>query len=506
MSADHALLVHGHSAEIEYPDPDHIDSIVRERHYIRVQGKPSTTNWLHFAIPTAVIVDDYRMEPISILFRYRTNDGGSVKAVHVYDGETRIATEDNPTDEDEPDDNGWRRIKVEIDMVYGDDEKVKRLRWGIGISIFIQFGAQGGQMEFASAGCDFRFAKRVSSQRLRISTNKRASLEFPYRSNMPIDVPNDAIKRILISQHGNGGDAEVYLRNGMVAASKANAMNSTLIIAPQFISSDEYYGNFPADLLHWDRGRAYGRESVERDRNCDGVPESGTLSSFTVMDTLLERVSRQSLFPNLNIIVLAGQSNGGQFINRYAATSRFEQDVATPRGIHMRYVVMNPGGYLYFNEDRAKPNTTNEFEEPTDCSGYDNWPLGLANLDNLGDVLAYPKRVGAQAIREQYPGRDVIYLNGADDNEQNMVQNCEDALQGDGRLEKGEIYFSYLQHYFGDALQHKRYVVAGVGHSGLKTMISNEGLEALFGPVTGYDLSYVSLIAWIYRFFRFRNR
>jgi hypothetical protein len=476
MSIDHALWVHGHSAEIEYPD--RLASMAQKGYHVRIEGNPSTTNWLHFAVPTAVIVDDYRMQPRSILFRYKTDDGGSVEAVHVYDGETRIATDDSPTGTVDAD--GWTRIRVHVD---GDE--ILAVRWGIGISIKMRFGMNGGRLEFESAGCDFESANRVSCQRLRISTDKKHSLEFPYRSNMPTDVPNDAIERILISKHGTGGNAELYLRNGLAAAGLvAGALDNTLIIAPQFIYSREYYGRFPADLLHWDGGRAYGAESTERDRNCDGVPESGTLSSFTVMDTLLERVSRQGLFPNLKTIVLAGQSNGGQFVNRYAATSRFEQEVAAPRRIHMRYVVMNPGSYLYFNGERAVPGETGVFEVPDGCEGYDDWPYGLADLGHAGGGWAYPKRVGARAIRDQYPGRDVIYLIGALDTEVERDPHCKDALQGRHRLEKSEIYFNYLQHYFGSALQHERHVVTGVGHSGHGTMTSAEGLAALFGPVT----------------------
>ena len=94
MSIDHALWVHGHSAEIEYPD--RVASIVRKGYYVRVEGNPSTTNWLHIAVPTAVIVDDARMRPMNVQFRYKAADGGSVGAVHAYDGERRIAAEESP--------------------------------------------------------------------------------------------------------------------------------------------------------------------------------------------------------------------------------------------------------------------------------------------------------------------------------------------------------------------------------------------------------------------------
>ena len=137
----------------------------------------------------------------------------------MYDGETKIATDDSPTGE--VDTEGWTRIRVGVDL-----DEILSVRWGIGISIKLRFGRHGGRLEFESAGCDFEYANRVCSQRLRISTNKRCSLEFPYRSNMPIDVPNAAIERILISQHGTGGNAELYRRNGLAAADQAGALAS----------------------------------------------------------------------------------------------------------------------------------------------------------------------------------------------------------------------------------------------------------------------------------------
>jgi hypothetical protein len=143
MSINHALWVHGHSAEIEFPD--RVDSMVQKGNRVCIQGNPSTTNWLHFAVPTVVIIDDRRMRPMNILFRYKTDGGGSVEDVHVYDGENKIAADDNPTSSADPD--GWILVRVGLDH-----DKVLKVSWGIGISIGLQFGTHGGLLEFESAG------------------------------------------------------------------------------------------------------------------------------------------------------------------------------------------------------------------------------------------------------------------------------------------------------------------------------------------------------------------
>lgn len=496
MSIDHALWVHGHSAEIEYPD--RVASIVQKGYCVRVQGNPSTTNWLHFAVPTAVIVDDSRMRPLSILFRYRADGGGSVEAVHVYDGERKIATDESPTDT--VDSDGWTRIRVGVNL-----DEILSVDWGIGISIKLRFGSEGGQLEFESAGCDFEFANRVGPQRLQIYT-KKAPMEFPYHSSLPIDVPNEAIERIVISLHGTGANADLYLSNGLAATKAAadtgvdnRALNNTLIIAPQFISTNEYYRKLVPNILHWNGGRASSSESVERDLDGDGIPDSGTLSSFTVMDTLLERVCRRSLFPNLMIVVIAGHSNGGRFMARYAAASRFEQEVATPRDIHVRYLVMGSGSYLYMGERRQV------FEDDTylTAAHSDDWRDTIVNLEDfstvcdegaerfndwpwgLNDLWPYPAQVGAEQIRNQFGSRDVHYLVGErDPNLSASFTFCQERVQGRDTLAKTLLYYRHLEQLYEADLRHTLHVVPNVGHSGRGEMTSPQGLAALFGPVT----------------------
>lgn len=503
MSIDHALWVHGHSADIEYPD--RIVSMVQKGYYVRIQGNPSTTNWLHFAIPTPVIVDDQRIRPLSMLFRYKTDGGGSVEAVHLYDGETQIAADDSPTGTVESD--GWTRIKVDVNL-----DEILSVNWGIGISIKLRFGSAGGQLEFESAGCDFEFANRVGPHRLQIYT-KKAPMEFPYHSSRPIDVPNESIERIIISLHGTGANADLYLSNGLAATRAAadtgvdhRALSNTLIIAPQFMSANEYwdYRRLAPNILHWNGGRASSAESVERDLNGDGIADSGTLSSFTAMDVLLERVCRRSLFPNLRIVVVAGHSNGGRFMGCYAATSRFEQEAATPRGIHVRYLVMGSGSYLYMDDRRLAfegdtyltaahsddwRDTVVDLEDfstvcAEDPDKFNDWPWGLTiPMGNGNPLWPYPTQVGAERIRSQFGSRDVHYVVGELDLLPSFT-NCPERVQGQDTLAKTLLYYRHLEQFYGPDLRHHLHVIPNVGHSGRGEMMSSQGLAALFGPIT----------------------
>ena len=82
----YASWTHGHSMEIEYPD--RMASAIRRGYAYQVEGKPGTTNWFHFAIPTPVIINDVRLQVASIMLRMTTGSIDSfVRDVHIYDGE-----------------------------------------------------------------------------------------------------------------------------------------------------------------------------------------------------------------------------------------------------------------------------------------------------------------------------------------------------------------------------------------------------------------------------------
>ena len=149
MALAHAMWVHGHSMQIEYPD--RLYSIKRRGMYIRVDAKANTTNWFHFAIPTPVIVNDNRLRADSVMVRFRMGSAepdGWVNAIHVWDGERNIARHNDlhiaPTRWE------WPRFDVPGNP---------NIRWGLGISIGVAFSVSPGQadrrMEFSSAGCDF---------------------------------------------------------------------------------------------------------------------------------------------------------------------------------------------------------------------------------------------------------------------------------------------------------------------------------------------------------------
>jgi hypothetical protein len=140
----HAQWAHGTSMQVEYPD--RLERVTRAGFYTYLYGKPNTTNWFHFAIPTPVIVDSKRLKIVCAILRFRTfSTNAIVKHVHIYDGYNKIASHDDVNLSG----NNWFKK-------YGVAHK-PFIYWGLGISIGVAFKAGTiGQrrMDFVSAGCD----------------------------------------------------------------------------------------------------------------------------------------------------------------------------------------------------------------------------------------------------------------------------------------------------------------------------------------------------------------
>ncbi len=140
----HAMWIHGHSIQIEYPD--RISKIWRAGFFAHIEGKAGTNNWFHFAIPTPVIVDSRRLRVGSVLLVFRTKSAdAAVNSIHVYDGDRKIVEY-----------NGLN-LTGELGMRRFDVPAHPSVVTGVGISIGVGFGVEmmSHCMEFIAAGCDF---------------------------------------------------------------------------------------------------------------------------------------------------------------------------------------------------------------------------------------------------------------------------------------------------------------------------------------------------------------
>jgi Carboxypeptidase regulatory-like domain len=290
-----------------------------------------------------------------------------------------------------------------------------------------------------------------------------AGLTLPICTTASLTQRNESIRRAIIvvapAETNTGGSVPG-------AASLAGLAGETIVVAPTFREA-------PSDpnVLYWGGGWRFGDLSV----NGPGV------SSFQIVDDLVDQLADPALFPNLQYLVVTGFSAGGQFTNRYAAFSPKQQQIEqlTNYRIRFRYVVGAPSIYVYMDPYRWDP-AAQAFGLPSDpaCTG-DWYPYGLVRTGIGG---AYLGGVSDEQVRTQYALRQVFYLVGAEDNQRDaaLVTSCEADLQGMNRLERAQLYQRHIAFFFGaSAPLHSLVVVPGIGHSDA-VYTSALGLPTLF--------------------------
>lgn len=337
--------------------------------------------------------------------------------------------------------------------------------------------------QIGTAQIDVIGAKKIN---LDIETN---SMKVPYYSNYLIDETNEDVKSAVIVIHGTNRNADDYFETLTTAAAmRPGKTDSTIIIAPQFlIEEDIDFHNLDEDHLYWSnsgwKSGSYSRDEVSN-------PRPARISSFAVIDTILLRLNNNC--PNLSSIIITGHSAGGQFTNRYAATTPMANIICEQFETSIKFIIANPSSYVYLDSRRKVAGTIDQFAPPdNDCPGYNEWKYGLNNL------YTYPANVGVNYIRENYGKRNVVYLLGENDNNPNSSDldiSCEAMLQGIHRLERGSVYFNYLIDFYGNDIlnKHSLDTVPEVGHDNFGIYTSSIGLFHLFESKADFCINHLS--------------
>lgn len=333
--------------------------------------------------------------------------------------------------------------------------------------------------------CTSAEAAEIASKRYPIEVDGLKTY-LPYESSHDLFVKNESIVRLIYSIHSASYNAKAYFDNAIALVNKVpKEKDKTLVIAPHILPKG-YLGNSErSNILYWEFpafwGTSRGMFNTERVR----------ISSYEVTDRILEEVVAGGNFPNLKTIIILGHSAGGQMVNRYAASGMFETKVARPRGIEVRYIVMAPSSYLYFNRERVVKGTLRKFSVPKRVpDNYNNWGYGL------GTMFTFHKKfkITPEMIINRYPSKKILYLVGSKDNDENessLDKKPPAMLQGRHRRERGIIYYNYLVHFFGEKVkktQHFR-VARGVGHSGRALMLSGQAVRFVFASDFKRDIS-----------------
>ncbi len=330
------------------------------------------------------------------------------------------------------------------------------------LALTIAMPASGHSAESARQAVD-----EVAHSAVRVTTAAGTGL-LPIYVSSDLSKPQPQITRAIIIFHGVKRNAATYFRSANEAVDSAGkAGRGTIVLAPQFlIEEDATAFHLASAILRW---RHPQWES--------GSDASGPtpISSFDAIDAVLAQLADRSHFPNLQQVVLAGHSGGGQVLQRYAVVGRGEAALGKV-GVRVRYVVANPSSYVYFSDDR--PVSTSSFTQYSgSCKSFNHWKYGTV------EPPSYVGRNSFADMEESYARRDVIYLLGTADTDPHhpdLDVSCEAEVEGPNRLARGTAYFAYMKGRHPDTFSQRLWKVPGVAHDERGIFHSSCGMEALF--------------------------
>lgn len=310
--------------------------------------------------------------------------------------------------------------------------------------------------------------KAVGDQRIAVKTAEGAGV-IPVYSDHKIDATAPDVRRVLIIVHGILRNADVYFATGQkIVQNAGDAATGTMVVAPQFLTQTDVQANhLPSDTLGWNRnGWARG----------DAAASPAPISSFSALDAVLAHFADRTRYPALQEVLLIGHSGGGRILNRYVAASDGEAALRKA-GIPIRYVMANPGSYVYFDDKRPTADGRLQTVDRQACPAVNKWQYGL------DDAPPYVATQSAAALEARYATRNVVYLLGGADTDPKghfFDQSCAAMAQGPTRLARGHAYFNYLKGRHTDHFMQRIVEVPGVGHDNFGMFTSTCGVAVLF--------------------------
>lgn len=295
-------------------------------------------------------------------------------------------------------------------------------------------------------------------------------------TNKPLYAIDTTINEAFVVVHGVSRSYVSARDNIVTSGGLAGAPNDYLVVAPLF--ADETDLTTPQrtqNILYWDSDWKEGDSSLTAP-----YTRPFSMTSFAVLDKLIQHFTNTTRYPNLTRITVLGHSAGGQLTQRFAV---FSTTHANHPGYVFRFIVANPSSYLYLNADRWKTTSFGALTggEQSACPTYDTYRWGLA-----AGVPQYGLDTGLTLARAQYEDHDVVYFLGSADTgvDADLDQTCAANWQGTQRLQRGQRFFAYLAHYYG-AQPHRYVEAAGVGHTASGMYESVEGQTLLFEAESG---------------------
>jgi len=352
--------------------------------------------------------------------------------------------------------------------------------------LFIGLLASSSQQNHAAATAGACTTATAScTEWVTLGAGPARSLVYRTRS---LDLRNDNVRRALIMVHGTNRNADHYFSTAVAATFLAGALDDSVVIAPRIASAaGNCRDTLAADEVSWsctgDSWRSGGAAASHPD-----------LTSFDFVDQVLKKLANKSVFPNMQRIVVAGHSAGGQFVARYQMANRVHDTL----GVAVSYVVANPSSYAWPDSTRPQPvddgapeNAKGAWEtekvhttfsygafDAAACANYNRWPAGLQNRSS-----GYTATMTDEQLKKQLVSRPTTFLFGQVDTLPlgGFDSSCPAMAQGATRRARGEAYVKYINERLG--AKHNVQIVSECGHNDRCVYTTDAVLPVIFPEV-----------------------
>lgn len=303
---------------------------------------------------------------------------------------------------------------------------------------------------------------------------------FAIYSNRPWAGDQRRVKQVVLVFHGQSRNGDDYYAAAekLLVASGAD-QNEVLLIAPNYFAPQDTKKQALDGMPLWNA--AGGGSQPGWNGGWDALNWPWPLSSFQPLDDLLLAFLDRARFPQLDRIVVAGHSGGGQIVHRYAVLNGIDEKVRAA-GKRLGYLIANPSSYLHFTNERFNGTGFAPFSvsDAAACPDYNRYRYGVEGM------VRYAGTLDGAALFKRYAARDVTYLLGTADNDpehRSIDKLCGARAQGGFRLARGRNYIRYERHLAGAdvKLNRRAFEVIDVDHDQARMFGSKCGASLLFG-------------------------
>ncbi|WFD17816.1 hypothetical protein MCAP1_000025 [Malassezia caprae] len=206
--------------------------------------------------------------------------------------------------------------------------------------------------------------------------------------------------------------------------------------------------------------------------------QSGSVTFYAALDKMIDSVMDGNWFPNVNQVVVAGHSLGGQAAMRYALMRkkrRYESNI--------KFWIGNPGSWTWLtNSTDTRRLNYDPKNLQEDCTAdIDTWPYGLGgNTSKIGKYARSRVLANVSDTVALYRWRNIQYALALLDNGSGDT-HCPAQYQGYNHLHRGSNFaLALAQMPGGWPANHSLNYVAGVSHQDYEMYADTRSMEYIF--------------------------